>query len=48
VIPLHEAVAEADDALGMRGDVVFVRYKDNRAAFIVEPLEHLHDLFGSR
>ena len=39
-------VTQADDPLGVGGDVVFMRDHDNGAAFIVEPFEQRQDLLG--
>jgi hypothetical protein len=40
------AVAEADDALGMLGNIGLVRHQHNRAPFAVEPLEDCHNLLA--
>ena len=36
-----QAVAQANDALGVRGHFVFVRDHDDRAPLVVQPLEQI-------
>ena len=45
-VALQEAVAEANDALGVGSHVVFVRDHDDRAALVVEALEHRQDFLA--
>ena len=46
LVGLQQAVAEADDPLGVGGDVVFVRDHDDRLALVVQLLEQRQDLFA--
>ena len=42
----NQAVAHANDPLGVLGDIVFMRNHDDGLAGLIEPAEHRHDLLA--